>query len=321
MTEIRLGSHGELVERWQATMLIRFRSYALASNGGPLKIDGYYGYDDQAVQREYQRRIGAPQDGIVHQGDLEALKLVPAHKGWLFTVQGTAVPDPFGPGLPADTARDCLDLYNWQPIGNYPARAFPMWGSIMDGYNELTSQIRQKPGRINAAGYSQGAVVVSLVLKHEIMDPKGSLHHRLHDVRKIVLWGNPCRQKDFAHFDHWIHPIAGPGSGGILADERLYDLESQPFQVRDYAHDGDMYATNYDNDRDEYKRAIAKIIMRATDWFGGEDSVFSQLKELGMRPLEEGIAMAKAIIDAGRFFTNTAHGYNRYPALDWLREP
>ena len=59
--------------------------------------------------------------------------------------------------------------------------------------------------------------------------------------------------------------------------------------------------------------------MKATDWFSGPDSLVSQLVELGQRPLSEGIDMAMAIIDAGVFFTGTAHGYNIGPAIAFLR--
>ncbi|AXH50381.1 lysin B [Mycobacterium phage Ollie] len=318
---LRVGSNdantGGLVSRWQKTMLARYAAYAKAYDGGPLRVDGYFGYDDADVQREYERRTHQVVDGEVSDADLRALGLEAA-KRWLFTVHGTGQADPLGPGLPADTARAVLDKYTWQPIGNYPARAFPMWPSIMDGVKELRSQIASKSGEVNLAGYSQGAVVVGQVLKHDIMDPKGSLHHRLGDVRKVAMWGNPMRQKGIAHDDRWIHKVAGPDSYGIL-DDRLEGLEKAPFEIRDYAHAGDMYASITDGDKDEYKIAICKIVMTATDFYRGPNSVVSQLIELGQRPLTEGIAMALAIIDTLRFFTNTAHGYNIGPAIDFLR--
>lgn len=316
------GNTNGLVSRWQKTMLARFAAYAKAYDGGPLRVDGYFGYDDAEVQREYERRTRQLSDGVVSDDDLRALGLsaapAPAADRWLFTVHGTGQPDPLGPGLPADTARQVLDKYRWQPIGNYPASVFPMWPSIQAGRKELNHQIDIKPGEINLAGYSQGAAVVGQVLKHDIMSPKGNLHHRLRDVRRVVLWGNPMRQKGIAHDDHWIHRVASPDSYGIL-DDRLEGLESASFEVRDYAHDEDMYAAIRDGDKDEYKVAVAKIVMRADDFWYGPNSVVSQLKELGQRPIEEGIALAMACIDAIRFFTNTAHGYNIGPAIDFLR--
>ncbi|SPX87720.1 bacteriophage protein [Mycobacteroides abscessus] len=36
---LTLGSHGEVVARWQRVMLARYASYAKAADGGPLKVD------------------------------------------------------------------------------------------------------------------------------------------------------------------------------------------------------------------------------------------------------------------------------------------
>ncbi|AIS74089.1 lysin B [Mycobacterium phage Anubis] len=318
---LRVGSNdantGGLVSRWQKTMLARFQAYAKAYDGGPLRVDGYFGYDDADVQREYERRTHQTVDGEVSDADLRALGLEAA-KRWLFTVHGTGMPDPLGPGLPADTARAVLDKYTWQPIGNYPAAVFPMWPSIQAGRTELRNQIAAKAGEVNLAGYSQGAVVVGQVLKHDIMDPKGSLHHRLGDVRKVVMWGNPMRQKGIAHDDRWIHKVAGPDTYGILED-RLEGLDKAPFEVRDYAHEDDMFASVRDDDIHEYQIAIAKIVMTATDFWQGPNSLVAQLTELGQRPLPEGIALANSILDALKFATNTAHGYNIGPAIEFLR--
>lgn len=316
---LSLGDRNELVREWRRVMAARFPGYERTC--GPLPTNtNEFGARARAWQWEYERRTGQPIDGVVSDADLAALG-VQDNRPWLFTVHGTGQPDPMGPGIPADVAREVLDIYRWQPIGNYPATAFPMWGSIMQGYNELVLQINSKPGKIVLLGLSQGAIVIGQVLKHEIMDPNGSLHHRLGDVEKVVFWGNPMRQAGIQHWDEWIFEIAPPESHGILAEDLLEGLESAPFEVRDYAHRKDMYACNFDNDTDEYKRAICKIIMRASDFYSGPDSVVHQLIELGMRPLQEGIAVARAMIDALMFFTNlNAHNYNWDPAVRFLRD-
>lgn len=311
-----VGDVGEEIVRFKAFAKRKF-SYAAALDDG-----GTYTLELAGVVAEMQARYGLPATGIldyatkVRCGFLSKPEPV---KPWLFTVHGSGQPDPAGPGLPSDTARAVLDLYQWQPVGDYPAATFPMWPSILQGVGSLVSLIAARPGKIALAGYSQGAVVVAVVLKHHIMNPRGSLNHRLADVTKVVLWGNPMRQKGFAVGDDWIWPTANPNTGGIMAWDRLEGLEHAPFQVRDYAHQGDMYAANDDSDRDEYKRAVCKIVMNATDFFDGPDSIVSQLQELAERPLQEGIAMASAVIDAGRFFTGTAHGYNTAPAVEFLR--
>lgn len=66
-------------------MRARFKSYALAADGGPLKIDSYYGNDDAAVQKEYERRTKQVVDGVVSDADLAALGLA---KPIIFTVEG-----------------------------------------------------------------------------------------------------------------------------------------------------------------------------------------------------------------------------------------
>lgn len=317
---IQLGDRNETVRLWRVVMNARFGGLYTRLHG-PLPTDtDEYGPRAASWQREYEFRTGQVQDGVVSDHDLAALKIVaqpPISKPWLFTVHGTGMPDPLGPGLPADTARAVLDLYAWQPIGNYPAEPFPMWPSILKGIAELVLQIKSKPGKFALAGYSQGAVVVAYVLKHYIMDPAGELHNRLSDITKVVFWGNPMRQKGIAHFDEWIYPIAPPDSHGIMED-RLEGLDTAPFEIRDYAHALDMYACNKDNDTDEYKRAICKIVM-GDKVLSGNDSIIAQIAELGQRPLVEGVAMFTAMINALTFFTGNAHGYNIYPAINFLR--
>ena len=321
---IGLNDRGPHVRKWREVMARRFAGYA--REVGELAPGDEYGPRAVAWQKVYERRTNQPVDGIVSDDDLWALAISPGPQSntlpWLFTVHGTGMADPLGPGLPADTARAVLDKYRWQPIGNYPAAAFPMKPSIDKGRAELVAQIEQRLRGNNdnaaLAGYSQGAVVVGQVLKHDIMAPAGRLHQYLPRIRRVVLWGNPMRQKGIAADDRWIHPIAPPDSFGIMED-RLEGLESAPFEVRDYAHAGDMYASVRERDADEYKVMIQKIVFSATDFFVGEDSVVSQLREFTARPLEEGIAAATAAIDALKFFTNSAHGYNIGPAIEFLR--
>lgn len=322
---IKLGDKNALVRQWRVVMNKRFAGYARTRGDLPTDTDEF-GPRARSWQQEYEIRTGQFPDGEVSDNDLRALGLStappppPAHgRPVLFTVHGTGMPDPLGPGLPADTARAVLDRCDWQPIGNYPAAAFPMWPSVQQGRRELNVQIDRYHGRkIRLAGYSQGAVVVGQVLKHDIMNPQGRLHHRLADVEKVVFWGNPMRQQGIAHDDHWIHAVAKPDTHGIL-DDRLTGLENAPFEVRDYAHEEDMYASIRDDDMHEYQVAVCKIVMNATDFFVGPNSVVAQLTELAMRPVQEGIALAMTLIDAMRFFTGTAHGYNIQPAIEFLR--
>ena len=102
-----LGSSGLMVGAWTATMLKRYESYALGRDGQPIKVDGFFGFDEQLVQQEYQRRTRQPPTGTVTDLDLRNLGLLPV----LITTHGSGQPDPFGIGYPADIARRLLHLY------------------------------------------------------------------------------------------------------------------------------------------------------------------------------------------------------------------
>lgn len=294
----------------------------------PLNDTNEYDAALVAVVMEMQRRYGMPASGVMNwatqakcgfwKADIKRLPIA-------MSVHGTGQADPFGPGLPADVCRHLhmQDKCRWQPIGNYPATAFPMWPSVMQGVAELALQVERYPlDDIWLVGYSQGAIVVSYYWSRYVQDPKGPHHHRFHDpakprsgtIKKVVTFGNPMREQGIAHWDNTQNPIRR-SSGGILEDR----LVNTPTYWRDYAHQGDMYADCEFDDEGEYKRAICKIIM-GNEVFTGTDSLLAQVLELGQQPTVEAIAMFKAIIDAGLFFgTGTrAHMYDIRAAIDFL---
>jgi len=97
--------------------------------------------------------------------------------------------------------------FNWVPI-SYPASTPPTatrfdntWfkskisfaDSIKIGANELTAHIRATPGTYAIVGYSQGAAVMSNVLK--TMLAGGDLYYRLQDCIGAVAIGNPLRRQ------------------------------------------------------------------------------------------------------------------------------
>lgn len=295
------------------------------------RLDDGFQYTDTmtAVVMEMQRRYGIPVTGVMNYNtQVKCGFFVPPEKPRVpvaMSVHGTGQPDPLGPGLPADVCRYLSEQgkCRWQPIGNYPATAFPMWPSIMQGVAELALQVEKNPlDDIWLVGYSQGAIVVCFYWKHYVQNPNGPHHHRFHDpanpkhgtVKKIVAFGNPMRQQGFAHWDNTQKP-AKPESGGILED-RMVD---SPDYMRDFAHEGDMYSDCEFDDRGEYKRAICKIIM-GNEVFTGTDSLLAQILELGERPAVEAFAMFQAICDAGLFFVNGTreHMYDVRSAIDFL---
>lgn len=291
-------------------------------------------YDETmvAIVIQMQKNYGFPASGVMNydtQVKCGFVKPLPPTKQWLFTVHGTGQPVPDGPGLPWDTALSVRDKYQLQPIGNYPAKPFPMWPSILQGVDELNLQISSKPGKFSMIGYSQGAVVVGQVLKHQIINPKGALHHRIKDLKKVVMFGNPMRQQGIQTPDHWL-PVADTATAGILEDRLegfvqqgiygYYTKDDANIILAEYAHEEDMYASCPFNDMGEDERAICKIIM-GNNVFGGQDSILAQIMEIPGRPIRELMAMFRAIKDAGAFFGSgtRAHGYDIAPAIQFLR--
>lgn len=88
------------------------------------------------------------------------------------------------------------------------------------------------------------------------MDPNGFMHHRLNDVKRVMLRGNRMRHQGIRADDGYL-PIAKPDTAGILED-RLERLEQAPFQIRDNGHADGMYASVGFSDMAEDERAICK---------------------------------------------------------------
>lgn len=319
---LQLGSSGPQVLAWQHIMRERFSGYAKAADGGPLRVDGYYGYDDRDVQREYEARTHQLVDGQVSDHDLAALGVTSPNVGLpvVLCAQGTGVTMWAGPPADIGRAMEQRQRGQFQPLGDWPASAFPMWPSIMAGVASAEVQARRWAGHegrdLYLCGYSQGAAVVSLLWKYSFADggPLADLRHR---VKKAVTFGNPMREAGRVHHDGVGQP-ARRDAAGIMVDR----LENTPSWWRDYAHAGDLYTNCELDDEGEFKRAICKIVM-GNQWWSGRDNIIEQICELFARPLHEGIAAAKAIIDAGMFFgtgTRDHVNYNIWPAVDYLSE-
>jgi hypothetical protein len=123
--------------------------------------------------------------------------------------------------------------YFWQPVGNYPAAAFPMGPSVADGVQELIRLVNDEypPGNpvgqgIILLGYSQGAIVVSHFMRDQVVNPSGECHDRWPDIVAVATWGNPCRTPGFASgndFAGWPDPgeVDGEVTGGIAGPDDL----------------------------------------------------------------------------------------------------
>jgi len=178
---LKLGSQGELVSRWQHAMRQRFPAYALAADGGPLRVDGYYGYDDRDVQREYERRTGQVVDGIVSDHDLAALGITqppPRARHLAVVFRGTG--GVIGQDYVSQVCQPLSDLVEevhpvWPatmggiPVGaardpKAPSMQRAVQIAVTDTQRIITDALSRDPGRkIIVGGYSAGAVVAAHV--------------------------------------------------------------------------------------------------------------------------------------------------------------
>jgi Putative peptidoglycan binding domain len=288
-------------------------------------------YDEPlaAVVMEAQRRYGLPVTGLidykfqVRVGWVDATPPPPwtaRPRGVLFTCQGT-VPSTMWDGPPAWTARAVEDLYYFQPVGG-PYQAFPMDGSINEEKSELKRQLT-RPEFLeldkSLAGYSQGGIVVSEVYFQDILPETGELHYLLPTIKRAVTWGNPSRERGVENGNRYARwKLLGTGSRGIMEDSRRNT--GTPDWWLDFGQPKDIYVDTPDDDQGEDYTAICKIIMGS--WYGGPDSILSQIIELVQRPLPEALAMMKAIIGAGMFFGGGIKPHVTYPidpAIQFLR--
>ena len=324
-----LGDSGPVVAAAKAKLRAKF-SYAKN-----LDNTETFDADLQFVLSTYQTRKNmdgyAPPlrtDGVLDYATQLALGLIAVtapEKPMLFTAQGTAV-DMFT-GYPADTARALLDVYQWQPLGNWPATAFPMQQSYNQGIAELIVQVRNWCPRGGTrkcafAGYSQGAIVVALFFKHHVKPAGAEFHYLLEQNRILgaVTWGNPCRERGVANGNDY----AGwptDDSGGI-GDDLLVDT---PDWWLDFAHTAgspwgrDIYTATPFNQTGADMRSIWPIV-RNVDFA----LLFARLAAVFTNPTAELYAAVQAILWAGMFFIGNPPtlphiNYSIDPAIGYLR--
>jgi hypothetical protein len=265
----------------------------------------------------------------------EGVFWVPA--GTLFTVNGTGVPDPFGPGFAGDLGRalgETADgMWVWQPIG-YPAATFPMGPSVRAGRAELCAQIDRYPGRIALSGYSQGAMVVDVVWRDDILDPAGSLHHRLDDVVAIVNFGDPMRCPGIANGNTFAgqplpHNLDGFTTGGIAGPGNL-TAEQTPEFLLSFANDGDLYASaptgldpwQHETDVGHDERIIFDIVQDASA--AAVLAIAAEVGEVLEKPLQQVLPLVQAITNGALFAGQGVQAphwrYDIGPALRYLTE-
>lgn len=296
---LALGSSGLMPAAWAAMMRIRFGGYALGRDGKPLGIDGYFGYDEEAVQVEYQRRTGQEPTGAVTDRDLHRLGLLVT----LISTHGSGQPDPFGIGYPADIARRLLHLYWWQPTGNYPATSVPMNKSAEQGYREILRFLGDPnivPQDAAFVDYSQGSICGGRA-RNDIRAGKIIRPANTPPVRLVggVTLGNPMRPAG---------AFAGnvdPGGSGL---DPVHETASEPGMCH-LAAPGDIYTDWTDDGSKEMARAIFNMVFSR---FTGRDSILEQLGELASLSPWEAINAGRAILRGGMFVVKGTGPHVRY---------
>jgi hypothetical protein len=191
------------------------------------------------------------------------------------SVNGTGVPDPYGPGFAGDIGRALTDPWNdimsqfwgkqfanvfdWQPVG-YDAAVMSMDKSARgavyrkpgtyspDDTGGIVAQVLARPKGTKHAlgGYSQGAIATGICLKECYLDKNGPLHDRLPDLLGSIHFGDPLRTPGLARGNEIAKLPApkkqdGQTTGGIAGPGCLTAAESE--LVISCALDGDLYAS------------------------------------------------------------------------------
>lgn len=316
---LRIGSQGALVTAWQQVMRRRFKSYALAADGGPLRADGYFGRDDADVQSEYQRRTRQVQNGIVSDADLVAFGLItpPRTLPVLFTVEGHLSSMWEGPCAAAAKPLEAEGVCRWQPVG-YDNVALPFRSQT--GIDELVRLLSDTsllpPGtQWGMAIFSQGAIVGTRVFLEHVRPESGRLHWRLKDLAGVVAFGNPYREQDV--IAPWVPDRPKRGTQGI-SNTRMTDT---PAWWREHSRTGDLYAENPDSEVGQARTAIYQIVAESR-WSGNESAMWERIIDLAQDPADGLMDIALAIAGGVRFLTNMSPhgGYDLRPCIDFMRE-
>jgi len=228
---LRVGSTGPLVQKWQETMVRRFASYAKAANGGPLKADAYFGYDDSAVAKEWQRRVNRAQTGEVSDEELVILGLITAPKFVGYGLPGTWGIWHTGPQASCFYKAD-LNRVAFQGVGSNTGAFLnpdPMH-SYVDARNEQVAELLRlalpDPRPKFISGYSLGADSVVRFLQQWPAE-------RRNEIKAVFTFGSPGRPPGATKLGP---DPGGAGISGVHTPEWARDREWS------YTIDGDMYS-------------------------------------------------------------------------------
>ena len=319
------------VRRAKAFMRDKFRSYA-----GHLADTNLFDREMENAVIEMQGRylsVGRLVPGEYLPGVLDLKTQIvmgfraagPAVKPIIFTIEGH-MSDMFrGPCAFTAQALEQQGVCHWQPVG-YNSTKLPFDGSGRTELKRLLS-LKELP-RPNApaipfpAGtpwgliiFSRGAIDGCETYQKDILPVSGSLHWRNNDLKRVLAFGNPCREQDV--IAEWVTDPPHVGTQGI-SDVRM---TKTPLTIwREVARTGDLYSENTTDERGLNKESIYRIVAR-NSWSGGPSGMLARVLDLFTNPFDGVIDIARSVIDGAMFVPNMGpHGmYDLGPCVAWMR--
>lgn len=254
---------------------------------------------------------------------MDYLKRPPPVKPIIFTIEGHMSNPWNGPCAFVASILEQQGVCWWQPIG-YDTQSIPF--NNADGRHEFRSLLEQTtlrgpngeprpfPAGTPWGGlwFSQGAIVGC----QSYTQLRNENHWRLKDLKRVVAFGNPWREKDV--IAPWVPDPPKAGTQGI-SDVRMTNT---PHEIwREHSRKGDLYTENpSDGEVGLNNTAVYKIIAE-NSWTGGPAGMLARVMDLLINPFDGAIDIAIALMKAGMFGINMGvHGtYDLNPCIDWMR--
>lgn len=232
-------------------------------------------------------------------------------KPWIITVGGHLGTWDTGPAYWSALPLQQQGKAIVQGVG-YDAAKIPF--NNTSGFNELDRIVHHvKPPNVpwTIGSHSQGSIITSDYLELKVLPNQGDPAYA--NFKGGVHFGNPRRPKGVVA--PWITDPPPPGSEG-LADNCL---PSKLPGVEEVSRKGDLYADKTPGPAAEHKTSIYRLIAHGSV-FGGEDSLFEQLIEIGTNPAGELWPLFQAITGGIQFLINMdPHNiFDLRPATDHL---
>lgn len=346
----QIGDSGREVGDFTDFLNRKFSAYSA------IKRDEKYGLDEARVVAEAMRRYGLPPtfmtiklsgvdtrvEGAIATDEflLRAAYRAPGPAGPViapvrpigFSAEGHMSNMFFGPAADTATQLESEGLCYHKPL-SYNSNALPFDNDSL--VNELVNQLSRTliegpPGVLwpFPAGtsffldlYSQGAIGGSYFY-FDYLAPGKPLNWRLKDMRGVLAYGNPCRQKD--SIAPWALPLIKKAGTHGLDPTRRFGMDGFPVKPdnwMDVYREGDIFAENGDDKASEMKAAIYEAVMG--NFFSSPVSLAWQIAGVFKEPISSVIGIVMAIVSGISFLADNPNPhyapYELQGGIDWMR--